>query len=145
MVNQPRALRRAFAAVEILERRRLLSSGVIAVAQQLDNATTQSVVGPQLPAQSASVPNAPSNLTAASLSAIQVKLAWTNNSNETGYPVNEAGTYVEQSNDAGKTWFLIGLVDPSLQTWAVGGLHASSRYGFRVRTINPQGTSGYSN
>jgi hypothetical protein len=82
-------------------------------------------------------PAAPSSLTATATSASQVSLSWTANPNNAAAFLIErktgsAGTYRQIGQTAGQTSFVdLGLV-------------GNTQYFYRVRAINPAGTSGYS-
>jgi hypothetical protein len=85
-------------------------------------------------------PAAPSNLAASALSSSQVRLAWTDQSN------NETGFRVERCAGSGcTTYALVGTTTAGVTTWDDSGLQASTTYGYRVAATNGSGTSGYSN
>ena len=83
------------------------------------------------------LPSAPSQLTATALSSSQIRLTWRDNaSNETGYRVERRGYagFVEiASLAAGST------------SYTATGLAPATPYDFRVRAVNGQGSSAYSN
>lgn len=86
----------------------------------------------------ASVPTAPSGLTATAVSANQINLSWTDNSgNETGFKIerlNSRNVYVE-----------IAMVGAGVRIYSNTGLTARTKYTYRVRAYNGVGNSGYSN
>lgn len=85
-------------------------------------------------------PTAPTSLTANAVSANAVQLAWTDNAtNETGYAV-------ERSGDAGVTWTAVTSTLPADSTGLVdAGVQPGLTYQYRVRAINADGTSSWSN
>jgi fibronectin type 3 domain-containing protein len=86
-----------------------------------------------------SAPTAPSNLTAAAVSAVQVNLSWQDNSD------NEGGFSIEQSTDGGNTWTVPATASANATSYALSGLQPNTTYTFRVRAFNSKGNSGYSN
>jgi len=85
----------------------------------------------------ASVPAAPSNLTATAVSKSQINLTWSDNAS------NETGFQIERLN--GATWSLIATVGPNVTSYANTGLAPSTRYYYRVQARNSLGGSAYSN
>ncbi|MBN1669829.1 MAG: fibronectin type III domain-containing protein [Kiritimatiellae bacterium] len=83
-------------------------------------------------------PAAPGSLTAASLSASQIKVNWSDNSN------NETGFKLERSLN-GSTWSQITQPAANATTYTDSGLAAATKYYYRVRAYNSAGDSGYSN
>lgn len=86
----------------------------------------------------ATVPNAPSNLTA-TLSGFTVNLAWTDNSS------NETGFLIQRSLTGTSGWTQIGTVAPNATSFASTGLTCETRYYYRVRATNEGGNSSASN
>ena len=82
------------------------------------------------------VPNAPTNLTAAAVSSSQINLAWTDNSSD------ETGFKIERSND-GTNFTQIDVVGANVSTYSNTGLAASTTYYYRVCAYNSSGNSGY--
>ncbi len=84
------------------------------------------------------VPQAPSNLTAAALSQTSVRLDWKDNSN------NEDQFRIEgqMGSDAFSD---IGSVGANVESTVISNLTPSAGYGFRVRARNAGGNSDYSN
>ena len=86
----------------------------------------------------ATVPEAPSNLTAVPQSPTSALLTWTDNATD------EIGFHVERSAD-GVAFTLMATLGAESASYLVAGLPAGSRCSFRVRAFNPAGTSPYSN
>jgi hypothetical protein len=84
----------------------------------------------------ASIPNAPSNLRASAVSATQVNLIWTDNSN------NETGFLIQRRIGTG-TWGNNVIVPANTTSYAVTGLTADTSYGFRVRANGTAGNSAF--
>ena len=88
----------------------------------------------------ASLPSAPSNLTATAVSKTQINLSWTDNSN------NETGFKIERCQGLGCTNLAqIATVGPNVKTYKNTGLRKSTAYTYRVRSYNANGNSAYSN
>jgi predicted phage tail protein len=89
---------------------------------------------------SASPPAAPSNLTAAPVSASQINLAWTDNSGD------ENGFLIERCVGNNCTNFAqIASVGANVTTYPDTGLSNNTFYRYRVRAFNGSGNSAYSN
>jgi titin len=90
-------------------------------------------------APAATVPAAPSGLTATAVSSSQINLSWTDNAgNETGYKVQRA--------PGGTTSFVeIASLGAGVTSYQNTGLTASTSYAYRVLAFNGVGNSGYSN
>lgn len=86
----------------------------------------------------ATLPAAPTALTATAVSRTQVNLAWADNAS------NENGFSVERSAD-GVTFAQVGTVPANVTTYVSTGLRRNRSYWFRVRAYNGSGNSGYSN
>jgi len=83
----------------------------------------------------ANVPQAPSNLSATTVSSSQIDLSWNDNSN------NESGFMIEIRKENNAQW----QVRATLKTfWSAVGLTAETAYYFRVRAFNDIGYSAYS-
>ncbi len=89
-------------------------------------------------ATTVAAPAAPTNLSAAGLSASRAQLAWTDNSS------NEAGFWVERSTN-GTTFSAVGIAGVNATSFTVTGLTASTGYWFRVRAYESTNYSAYSN
>jgi hypothetical protein len=86
------------------------------------------------------VPAAPGTLTATALSRSQIRLSWSDQSN------NETGFTIERCTGAGCTSFAsIGQVPAGTTTFVNAGLNRRTTYRYRVRAVNAAGSSGYSN
>jgi transcriptional regulator CtsR len=94
------------------------------------NATTQSPPTP---------PNAPSGLTATTISSSQINLTWTDNAS------NEDGFKIERKTGAAGTYAEVGSVGANVTSFSSTGLAASTQYFYRVLAHNAGGNSAYSN
>jgi Fibronectin type III domain len=83
-------------------------------------------------------PAAPSNLTATAVSASQINLAWTDNSN------NETGFTIERSTD-GTNFSPVITVGANVTSYSDTGLAASTKYYYRVDATNAGDDSPDSN
>jgi carboxypeptidase T len=84
-------------------------------------------------------PAAPSGLAAASASASQINLTWTDTAD------NEAGFKIERCTGTGCSDFTqVATVAANVTSYANTGLAASTTYTYRVRAYNNVGDSGYS-
>jgi len=83
--------------------------------------------------------NAPSSLTATTISSSQIELSWIDNSN------NETGFEIERSTNNGSTYTNVGFVPANVATYTNTGLSSATGYFYRVRAINGATTSNYSN
>ena len=93
---------------------------------------------------SASSPQPPTGLAAASVSASQINLSWTAPSNNGGAAVT--GYKVERSLDGGSTWSTTVADTGSASTsYSDTGLQSGTTYTYRVSAINSGGTSQPSN
>jgi hypothetical protein len=81
---------------------------------------------------------APSELTATTLSRSRIKLVWRDNSD------NELGFLIERSLD-GNNWELIKKVGPDREKFRDRKLTPDTLYYYRVRAFNEEGVSDYSN
>ena len=94
--------------------------------------TTTSVTTP------ATIPAAPTNLTAAASTPTSISLTWLDNA------VNETGYEIEQSLAQG-TFQKVATVGPNSTSFTSSSLGEGGTYQFRVRAINSAGSSDYSN
>ena len=86
------------------------------------------------------IPNPPSNLTAAAISASQINLTWKDNDN------SETGFKIERCTGAGCSNFAqIATTGANVTSYSNTGLTASTSYSYRVRAYNTAGDSDYSN
>jgi hypothetical protein len=87
-----------------------------------------------------SPPNAPSGLSASTVSASQINLNWTDAS------ANEDGFKIERCEGATCTNFAqIATVGANINTFSNTGLNRNTTYRYRVRAYNTSGDSNYSN
>jgi hypothetical protein len=85
------------------------------------------------------IPDAPSGLSATTVSQSQIDLAWTDNSND------EDGFSIERKTGAGGTYEEIDTVDAGTTMYEDTGLVPSTTYYYRVCAYNAAGSSAYSN
>jgi hypothetical protein len=85
-------------------------------------------------------PAAPANLSATALSNSQIRLTWTDASN------NESGFKIERCKGGGCTGFTqIAEVGAGVTSYTNSGLSSGSKYSYRIRAFNSVGNSPYSN
>lgn len=85
-------------------------------------------------------PTAPTDLAAASVSASQIDLSWTDNA------TNEVGFRIERCAGVSCSGFAeIARVGANVESYQSTGLSASTSYSYRVRAYDAGGTSAYSN
>ena len=87
----------------------------------------------------ASIPAAPSNLTARALGNAKIHLVWTDNS------TNETGFAIEESTNGGVTFGQIDTVGAGSTSDVTTARVRGMTYWYRVRAFNGAGYSGYSN
>src|ERR1700732_2742224 len=78
------------------------------------------------------------NLNATAVSSSQIKLSWTDNSN------NETTFKIERSRD-GTTFVQKDVAGANVTAYTDSGRQAATNYYYRVRAYNSGGNSGYSN
>jgi titin len=83
-------------------------------------------------------PAAPTNLTASAVSNSEIKIDWTDKSN------NETGFKIERAKGGG-IFTEITSLGANVTTYSDTGLSANTEYTYRVRAYNGFGSSGYSN
>ena len=86
-----------------------------------------------------SSPNAPTGLVALLTGATEINLIWTDNSD------NESGFKIERSTDTTATWTQIATVSQNTTSYNSTGLTEGTKYFYRVRAYNSNGSSGYTN
>jgi hypothetical protein len=86
---------------------------------------------------SSGIPDAPSGLTATSVAANRITLAWTDNSSD------ESLFRVERSLN-GSTYSSIGTTSANVAAFTDSGLTSATQYYYRVRAENKYGNSAYS-
>jgi len=84
----------------------------------------------------AGYPVAPAGLTAAALSASEIRLAWQDVGNEAGYKVERSPN--------GSSWTQVGTVGADVTSYTDSGLSDSTSYSYRVLAYNAAGNSPYS-
>jgi poly(beta-D-mannuronate) lyase len=100
---------------------------------------TSAMVGQNGSTTSPQPPAAPTGLTASAVSASQINLTWTDNSN------NESNFQVERSTNGGTTWTSLVTLGANTNTYSNTGLSAGTTYHYRVRATNAVGSSAFSN
>jgi|GEM_PF-2095722 len=85
------------------------------------------------------IPTAPSALIANAVSPNQIDLSWNDNS------TNEDNFIVERSPDGTTAWEQIALLNPNITLHSDMGLEPATDYYYRVKAINTDGSSNYSN
>ncbi|MBN1671540.1 MAG: fibronectin type III domain-containing protein [Kiritimatiellae bacterium] len=84
-------------------------------------------------------PAAPSNLTAAPVSASRIDLAWTDNSN------NETGFKIDRRKSGTTTWERIATPGANATAYSDSDLPAGTKFYYMVKAYNAAGNSDYSN
>jgi len=84
-------------------------------------------------------PAAPSNLTIAAVSHLELDLAWED------HAVNESGFWIERSPNGVDGWVLVGTAQADATAFSNLGLARDTTYYYRVCAYNEQGNSAYSN
>ena len=88
----------------------------------------------------ATIPSAPSSLSATAASASKINLTWTDNAdNETGFKIER-----RLSTEADNAFSQVGTASENATSYSDTGLSASTGYTYRVRAYNAAGNSGYS-
>jgi GDSL-like Lipase/Acylhydrolase family/Secretion system C-terminal sorting domain/Fibronectin type III domain len=82
-------------------------------------------------------PQAPTNLTASTLSATSIVLNWTDAS------TNETGFQIERSLTDGSGFSLVATTAANTTTYISAGLTSGKQYFYRIRSTNGAGSSGY--
>ena len=92
----------------------------------------------------ASVPDAPTGLTATASGSTQIHLSWTAPSNDGGATIT--GYQIELSTDAGANWSdLVANTGTTSTTYTHTGLLSGTTYHYRISAINAAGTGNPSN
>lgn len=91
-------------------------------------------------AAQATIPAAPTDLTAAGISTSSIRIAWTDNSSD------EDGFKIEHCQGSGCTDFVqLATVGVNATNATISGLGKNKTFTYRVRAYNSAGNSGYSN
>lgn len=104
----------------------------------LSGDTTRAGTNPPSP-PAETVPAAPSQLTATAISASQIRLEWTDNSD------NEATMLVERASYSSGPWFTLTSLPADTESYIDGGLTASTLFYYRIRASNATGASNPGN
>ena len=119
-----------------------LSNGLVTGTATENNAqsmtNTKAIVAAFRATVIATLPAAPGNLTATTLSDTEISLVWFDNSN------NETGFRLERSAD-GSNWTEFAVTAGNIASLIDTGLTASTNYQYRARAYNSNGNSSYSN
>lgn len=99
---------------------------------------TKSIVANFRATINTSTPNAPQSLTTSTLSNSEIKLSWSDRSN------NEIGFRLERSVNA-INWHEFATVGSNTQSFTDSGLIAETNYQYRARAYNSNGNSAFSN
>lgn len=113
------------------------------IANQRDNARTANLTAPIVSGfkgltPPATVPNAPSLLSATPVSSSRINLSWLDNSN------NETGFKIERSLD-GVNFSLVGIVGANVLNYANTGLLPNTTYYYQIKSYTEAGDSSPSN
>jgi hypothetical protein len=119
------------ASTSYIYRVRAYNSAGYSAYTNTSTATTQ--------APPATTPAAPTSLTTTASSSTQINLSWTDNSN------NETSFKIERAPGGTSTFSEIASVGANVTTYQNTGLTASTSYIYRVRALNTNGYSAYSN
>jgi hypothetical protein len=92
-----------------------------------------------LTAPAPTLPAAPSALSAAAVSASQIKLTWIDNAS------NETGFVIERSPDGTTGWTSIASIGSNVTSYSDTGLSATTQYFYRIYAVNALGSSDPSN
>ena len=84
-----------------------------------------------------SVPFSPENFSASVLAYDEIKLNWRDVS------TNEDGFEIHRSADGGNSWELVATTSPDAEEYIDEGLQASTSYSYRIRSVNGNGESDY--
>src|SRR3989344_1292226 len=84
------------------------------------------------------IPNAPTGLTATTLSTTSIRINWVDNSN------NEDGFNIERAKGTG-AFSQVATLGPNTQIYTDTGLRKRSSYSYKVKAYNVAGNSAYSN
>lgn len=109
---------------------RIYASGVFGISAYSNEASATTFDVP---------PEAPSGLAAVAAGPSRIDLTWTDNAG------NETGIRVERRLGADGAWGLLATLGANATTYASAGLAANTRYYYRVRAYNAQGSSPWSN
>ncbi|MCS6820829.1 MAG: S8 family serine peptidase [Microscillaceae bacterium] len=106
----------------------------------VSNATSGTNTMPVSGTGTAPLPAAPTNLIVTAVSDNQISLSWVNNA------TTATSIELERSAANNTTFFNNKItLSPTTNTYDWGNLQAGTTYAFRVRAVNPSGSSAYSN
>ncbi len=84
-------------------------------------------------------PNAPTGLTASSISSSEINLTWNDNS------TNELGFIIEKKSGSSVSWTNYDTVSTNITKYQDNGLLSNTEYYYRIYSYNSVGRSSYSN
>ncbi|MBN1672622.1 MAG: CotH kinase family protein, partial [Kiritimatiellae bacterium] len=108
-------------------------------ARVKNGATWSALAGATFTVTGSSVPAAPGSLTAAALSATQIRIGWTDNSG------NETGFKIDRRQSGASDWVRVATPGANTTTYTDSGLPAATEFYYQVKAYNAAGDSGYSN
>ena len=117
---------------------KVMAHDVKPAGMAVDADTAWSVIGYVVASLVSGVPTTPSGLTATPVSATQINLAWTDNSN------NETGFKIERQTGGG-SFSQIAATGTNVKDYNDASVSPSTTYTYRVRAYNGSGDSTYSN
>lgn len=85
------------------------------------------------------VPVSPTNLVVADTAALSVRLTWTDNS------AQETGFVIERAEEELQVFVQVGTVAANVTSYTDNGLTQSTDYRYKVKAINGEAASGYTN
>lgn len=115
---------------------------ILNAVDKLPSLTGKTITGGRLniaAALGATIPSAPSGLTATAISKTQINLSWNDNSD------NETGFMIERKTGDSGSYELIGTTNSDISVYSDTGLTQNTRYYYRVKAYNEIGESAYSN
>ncbi len=109
---------------------------------KISSLTGKTITGGRLNAASAlgaTIPSAPSGLSATVISKTQINLSWNDNSD------NETGFMIERKTGETGSYELIFTTNANISSYSDTGLTPNTKYYYRIKAYNEIGESSYSN